>query len=186
MNRNQQLARLNPWFERARGFSGWDLGHVKPRLIDPGPPWNYETLVCEYAVDKKDALDMGTGGGELLSRIRQALPARTTATEEWSVNAPVAKRRLGPLGVELVRCRSRLLPFVNSAFDLVINRHEELEPSEVARVLSRGGHAVTQQVGGDNWRELRGVFPRATDFGDLYGDYLHGFKEAGLRVIRNL
>ena len=184
MNRAQELARLKPWFERARDFSGWDLSKVRPRLIEPAPAWDYETIVRQYGLGKRDALDMGTGGGELLARIREALPARTTATEEWNVNAPIAKKRLAPLGVEIVRCRSLLLPFVESAFDLVINRHEELEPREVARVLSVGGHVVTQQVGRDNWSELRSFFPMMTDFGDLYGDYVQGFEAAGLRIIR--
>jgi len=141
-------------------------------------------VVRQYGRGKKEALDMGTGGGELLARIREALPARTTATEEWNVNAPIAKKRLALLGVEIVRCRSLLLPFAESAFDLVINRHEELEPREVARVLSMSGHVVTQQVGRDNWSELRGFFPKMTDFGDLYGDYVREFEAAGLRIIR--
>src|SRR2546422_11437532 len=124
MSRAQELARLKPWFERARDFSGWDLSKVRPRLIEPASAWDYETIVRQYGLGKKEALDMGTGGGELLARIREALPVRTAATEEWNVNAPIAKKRLSPLGVEIVRCRSLLLPFVESAFDLVINRHE--------------------------------------------------------------
>src|SRR3989449_4259593 len=183
MSRAQELARLKPWFERARDFSGWDLSKVRQRLIEPASTWDYETIVRQYGLGKKEALDMGTGGGELVSRIREALPARTTATEEWNMNAPIAKKRLGPLGVEIVRCRSLLLPFEESAFDLVINRHEELEPREVGRVLSIGGHVVTQQVGRDNWSELRSFFPMMTDFGDLYGDYVRGFESAGLQII---
>src|SRR5207245_9163832 len=110
MNRAQELARLRPWFERARDFSGWDLSNVRPRLIDPGPAWDYETIVRQYGLGKKEALDMGTGGGELVSRIREALPARTTAAEEWDMNATIAKKRLGHLGVELVRCMILMLP----------------------------------------------------------------------------
>src|SRR5438445_4916612 len=111
MNRAQELARLKPWFERARDFSGWDLSKVRPRLIEHAPAWDYETIVRKYGLGKRDALDMGTGGGELLARIREALPARTTATEEWNVNAPIAKKRLAPLGVEEVRCRKIMLQF---------------------------------------------------------------------------
>jgi len=81
MNPAQELARLKPWFERARDFSGWDLSKVRPRLIEPAPAWDYETIVRQYGLGKRDALDMGTGGGELLARIREALPARTTATK---------------------------------------------------------------------------------------------------------
>ena len=184
MNREKELARLKPWSDKAQLFTGWDLTNVEPRLIDPGPPWWYEDLVREYGEGKKIALDMGTGGGELLSELRQKLPPKTVATEEWNVNAPIAKRRLGPLGVDLVRCRSKGLPFADSAFDLVVNRHEELEPGEVARIISRGGHVVTQQVG-DNWKEMRQFLPRAPDFSSLYRDYVQGFESAGLRVLRN-
>src|SRR2546430_1756910 len=74
MNRDKDLARLKPWADKAARFTGWDLSGVKPKLLDPGPPWNYEDLIREYAEDKKQALDMGTGGGELLSQMRHALP----------------------------------------------------------------------------------------------------------------
>jgi len=185
MNRDKELARLKPWAEKAQRFTGWDLSHVKPKPIDPGPPWNYEDIVRDYAVGKKHALDMGTGGAEFLSRVRHLLPPRTVATEEWKVNAPIAKRRLDPLDVDTVRCKSLKLPFASSAFDLVINRHEELDPEEVARVLSTGGHVVTQQVG-DNWSELRRFFPRAPDFSNIYPEYVRGFETVSLRLIQNI
>jgi SAM-dependent methyltransferase len=129
---------------------------------------------------------MGTGGGESLARIIAGLsPAtRVVATEEWVVNAPVAHRRLAPLGVAIVRCHSRQLPFGAATFDLVLNRHEELDPAEVARVLQPGGRLVTQQVGSDNWPELRRFFPHMADFGDHYHAYAASFRRAGLAVDR--
>jgi len=154
-------------------------------LIDPEPPWNYEDVVREYSRGKRGALDLGTGGGELLSNLRRALPDRTVATEEWKVNAPIAKSRLSPIGVDTVRCKSLKLPFKSSVFDLVINRHEELNPEEVARVLSPKGQVVTQQVG-DNWKELKRFFPRAPDSSSLFTDYARGFENAGLQLIRNI
>src|SRR6266705_653650 len=117
MNRHRELARLKPWADKAERFKGWDLSDVTPRNIDPGPPWEYEEIVREYAVGKTCALDMGTGGGELLSRVRHALPLRVVATEEWRVNAPIAKRRLDSFDVDPVRCQSIKLPFAQSAFD---------------------------------------------------------------------
>jgi len=184
MSRDRELERLKPWSDKARRSTGWDLSNIEPRLLDPGPPWRYEDLVREYGLGKKKALDMGTGGGEFLSTVRPALPAETVATEEWRVNAPIAKRRLNPLGVDTVRCKSLKLPFSSSSFDLVINRHEELDPAEVARVLAPAGHVVTQQVG-NHWNELRQFFPRAPDFSHLYRGYVDGFKEAGLNLLRN-
>ena len=177
-----EIERLRPYLERARSFSGWDFSELKVRQLGPPLPWDYEQLVREHAVGSRSVLDMGTGGGEVLSRLREGLPGRVVATEEWAVNAPIAYRRLRPLGVDVVRCRSLQLPFAAVAFDLVINRHEELEPAEVARVLRAGGRIVTQQVDRNNSRELRSHVPRMTDFGDQFAEYSRGFTEAGLAV----
>jgi SAM-dependent methyltransferase len=183
--REQALERLRPYVERARTFSGWSFPEITVRPLEPGPPWSYESLVREYGGDATSVIDLGTGGGEFVARVRSSLPGRVVATEEWHVNAPIAHRRLAPLGVHVVRCRSLQLPFAGGSFDLVIDRHEELDPAEVARVLARGGRAVTQQVGAENWRELRDHFPRRTDFGDIRGEYSRGFVQAGLRVVRD-
>jgi SAM-dependent methyltransferase len=166
-----------------------------PQLLQPGPPWDYAAVVRDYGRGASAALDLGTGGGEFVASIRDDLPARVVATEEWHVNAPIAYRRLAPLGADLVWCRSLHLPFQNETFDLVFDRHEELEPSEVARVLRPGGHVVTQQVGPENWCELQRYFggatagnrsdSRLTDFGDIRGQYAEGFESAGLRVARS-
>ncbi len=49
-------------------------------------------------------------------------------------------------------------------------------------MLRPGGVLITQQVGRDNWRELRRRFPRPTDWGDVRGAYTRGFIAAGLAV----
>lgn len=182
--RREALDRLLPIVERARTFSGWSFPDIKVRPLEE-PLWDYRSIVREMARGAQAVLDLGTGGGELLAGVRDSLPARVAATEEWHVNAPIAYRRLAPLGVGVVRARSMELPFAAGAFDLVIDRHEELEPLEVARVLRPGGRIVTQQVGRENWRELRRLFPRRTDFGDIRGEYATGFAAAGLTLTRN-
>lgn len=71
---------------------------------------------------------------------------------------PIARERLGPLGVTIVdvsddpidACRS----FADGEFDLVINRHEYSNPTELRRILSAGGLFITQQVGDRNNVEL--------------------------------
>ena len=178
-----EIERLRPYLERSRSFSGW-VFDIDVRHLGPPLPWDYPTIVREHAAGARSALDLGTGGGERLSALRDALPSFTVATEEWHVNAPVAYRRLRPLDVRLVRAQSRRLPFRDRAFDLVLDRHEELDPAEVARVLQPGGRVVTQQVGPDDWPELRKHVPRMTDFGDIYAEYTQGFVAAGLELLQ--
>jgi len=129
---------------------------------------------------------MGTGGGELLAKLSSAMPPQTIATEEWSANVPVAKKRLNPYRIEVVHCRSAQLPFKDGAFDLVLDRHEDLDPREVARVLSPGGKIITQQVGRNNWKELWNYFPRTPGLYDHLELYAEGFQQAGLNVLTNL
>ena len=191
--------RLRPFVARADAFSGW-LPDTRKRVLGPGEPWDYLGRAAALMISARSVLDMGTGGGERFAGLCASVgeldephlsgkrdePSRSTgfavATEEWHVNAPLAWRRLAPLGVEVVRARSVQLPFRDGCFELVLNRHEELDPDEVARVLRPGGRVLTQQVW---WRgnELSRFFPRRTDHGDHFGVYQRGFQAAGLEIV---
>jgi SAM-dependent methyltransferase len=98
------------------------------------------------------------------------------------VNAPIARDRLAPLGGQVVRANNLRLPFRDASFDLVLNRHEELDPPDVVRVLRPGGAVITQQVARENWQEINQFFPRRTRWPDHFNDYQRGFRDAGMRV----
>lgn len=42
------------------------------------------------------------------------------------------------------------LPFEDEVFDIVLNRHESFDISEVNRILKKGGYFISQQIGGEN------------------------------------
>ncbi len=176
--------RIRPFVERARRFSGWRLVPFAPTPIEPAEPWSYSGRAAELLQGAKDVLDLGTGGGEVFESLCSSFTGRAIATEPWSVNAPVAAARLRPHGTEVVQCSSLRLPFRDSRFDVVLVRHEELDPSETARVLAPGGRLLTQQTGVDRWQELRPFFPRMKDPGDLFPRYRRGLQEAGLAIVQ--
>ena len=141
----------------AASFSGWDFSWLGPAPKVGRLPWSYRREVARRAALSDTMLDMGTGGGEWLSRLAPR-PRRTVATEAWPPNVPVAAGLLRPLGVAVIQDegapdnmaedgpdRGRL-PLRDGAFGLVANRHEAFQAAEVARVLAPGGIFITQQV----------------------------------------
>ena len=138
-------------------FSGWDFSWLAARPSAGPLPWSYRREVARRAAVAGALLDMGTGGGERLSRLSPR-PRLTVATEAWPPNVPVAAARLRPLGIPVVQDegapdnagqtgidRGRL-PFRDGVFGLVTRRHEAFWAAEVGRVLAPGGTFITEQV----------------------------------------
>jgi SAM-dependent methyltransferase len=180
--RERAAGELRRVVERARNFSGWSFPDVEMQILDEAP-WDYEALARDYARRATSIVDLGTGGGELFERVASAATqAQRVASEEWHVNAPVAARRLCPLGIDVVHAQSECPPFRDAAFDLVLSRHEAIAPREIARILAPGGIFLTQQVANDDWRELDAFFPERTVFPDHYRIYQDELRSAGFDV----
>jgi SAM-dependent methyltransferase len=132
----------------AADVGGWGFGWLEGRATEERPPWGYARLLAGRLDRARSALDVDTGGGEILAEM-PVLPARMAATEGWAPNAERARRLLGPRGVEVVQARpGEPLPFGGDAFDLVSSRHP-VRPdwTEIARVLAPGGTYFAQHVG---------------------------------------
>ncbi|ATF13811.1 SAM-dependent methyltransferase [Brevibacillus brevis X23] len=132
-------------------------------------------------------LDMGTGGGELLSMLRP-WPKFVCATESYRPNLSVAKERLEPLGVTVLSVEDDdRLPFETDQFDLVLNKHESYSPREVRRVLTDGGYFLTQQSGGTDCFEINERFgvPLHSAFAEWKLDAaIHGVRENHFEVVK--
>ncbi len=141
--------------EDAKSFRGWDFSHLTDsrRMVDAPTKWNYINKVQPYLEGTYTLLDIGTAGGEVLSRLRP-LPAHTYAVEDYPPNVIRAEEILGPLGVKVIGIEEGKeppfgdLPFEDDYFDVIINRHTGYTGSEVYRILRPGGYYITQQVGG--------------------------------------
>ena len=131
-------------------------------------------------------IDMDTGGGEKLLGLREHWPARVVATEDYAQNFELARERLSPLGVEVVRAAvsdTGSMPFGDGEFDLVLNRHAQFNSSEVARVLSPGGTFLTQQVHGMWLWDLQAAFDATPSFPDNSpAKYVPKLEAAGLTM----
>lgn len=165
---------LDTWrAEQLRPVVGWDFAHLRGRMTEDHPPWDFDALCRSQLQSAHHVLDMGTGGGEQLPTFADLLPRDTVATEGWPPNIPIARAALEPHGVRVVpydaeaaESAARVMPFEDDRFDLVLNRHEAFVTSEVARVLCPAGTFLTQQVAGDDAHELHELFGGTPSYPD--------------------
>ncbi len=159
---------------------GWGFNWLDGRATEERPAWGYARLLADRLGQVESALDIDTGGGEVLAQAPM-FPPRMVATEAWPANAQRALELLGPRGVQVI-------PTVNDApdesYDLVTARHP-VRPAwqEIHRVLVPGGHYFAQHVGPRSAFELIEHFrgPQAGTERDPNGERAAA-QEAGLVV----
>ncbi|MFE9069264.1 class I SAM-dependent methyltransferase [Streptomyces violaceusniger] len=127
---------------------GWDFSWLDGRATEERPSWGYQQAMGRRLAVVSAALDIQTGGGEVLAGAEK-LPPAMAATESWPPNVAKATRLLHPRGVVVVADPDEPpLPFADEAFDLVTSRHPAtVWWSEIARVLRPGGTYFAQHVG---------------------------------------
>lgn len=127
---------------------GWDFAWLQGRATEERPAWGYARSMGARIAQATAALDIQTGGGEVLASV-SAFPRLTVATESWPPNVAKATALLHPLGVAVVADPDEPpLPFADEAFDFVTSRHPvTIWWKEIARVLRPGGTYLAQHVG---------------------------------------
>jgi SAM-dependent methyltransferase len=140
---------------------GWDFSWFAGRATEERPPWGYARMLGERmaelaGVPDAAALDLQTGGGEVVATV-PAAPPELVVTESWPPNIEVARRNLAAKGGRVVGMADPMddLPFPGATFDLVSSRHPVgIRWDEVARVLKPGGTYFSQDVGNLSLVEL--------------------------------
>jgi SAM-dependent methyltransferase len=138
---------------------GWDFSWFDGRATEQRPTWGYAVSLAERLARAGAALDIQTGGGEVLDfALGRAVkaPVLSAATEGWPPNVAKATALLRPRGSVVVAApEDAPLPFADGAFDLVSSRHPVTPHwAEIARVLEPGGTYFAQHVGPGSVFEL--------------------------------
>lgn len=151
---------------QAADVGGWGFAWLDGRATEERPPWGFARLLAARLSQVQSALDVDTGGGEVVAQA-PSLPPRMVVTEGWPPNAQRARELLGPRGVEVVETDGDTLPFPDESFELVTARHP-VRPNwtEIHRVLRPGGRYFAQHVGGRSAFELIEYFLGPIPAGD--------------------
>jgi hypothetical protein len=168
---------------------GWDFSWLDGRATEERPSWAYQRLLRTKLTAASAALDIQTGGGEVLAGAgADNFPRTMVATEGWPPNVARATELLHPLGVVVVAAPDDgPLPFADDVFDLVTSRHPTtVHWSEIARVLAPRGTYFAQHVGGGTNVEITEFFLGPLEPSDRRHHEIEaeGAKAAGLEVVQ--
>lgn len=186
MNR-EELRSIWKEEERVAHIHGWDFSHIRGRYEEEQDlPWDYAEIIGRYLTADMQLLDYDTGGGEFLLSLKH--PYRNTAaTEGYPPNVELCRETLSPLGISFKACDDPAnIPFQNVSFDIIINRHGDFNADELFRLLKKGGIFITEQVGGDNDRDLVEMVLPDTEkpFPHLnLREQRRAFKDAGFHIV---
>jgi SAM-dependent methyltransferase len=173
--------------EEQHPFTGWDFSHLDGRMMEEQAPWSYSTRAAELMHKSASLLDMGTGGGERLLKLKAHWPAKVVVTEDYPPNFKLATERLSPHSVKVLDVPLTdydPMPFADGEFDLVLNRHSGLNSSEVARILAQDGTFLTQQIHGLWAEDLIAAFDARPQWPDSTPEkYMPRLQAAGLRIV---
>lgn len=174
--------------EEAAYIKGWDFSHIHGKYEEEHDlPWNYGEIVRQYLRDDWNVLDYDTGGGEFLLSLNHPFD-KTSATEGFKPNVQLCKETSLPLGIHFKECSNpSRIPYENETFDLIMNRHGSFDAGELHRLLKKDGIFITQQVGGDNERDLVEMVLPGTKkpFPHLnLKEQKKVFEDAGFHIIR--
>ena len=147
------MERIEAWRaeEEAAHIHGWDFSHIRGRYEEEALPWNYQAIIRQYLRPGMKLLDIDTGGGEFLLSLGHPFED-TAAMENFPPNVALCQEVLTPLGIDFrPGSGNGPLPFEDSRFDMVIDRHGDFNAPEIHRILKPGGYFITQQVGALVW-----------------------------------
>ena len=173
--------------EKNAKIKGWDFSHLKGRWSDEGDslPWDYKETILKYLTPDLKILDIDTGGGEFVLSLGHPCE-NISVTEGYEPNFKLCQKTLSPMGITVEKSSDTTLPFDDESFDMVLNRHGDLNPKEIFRVLKKDGLFITQQVGAYNDSEfVKLLLPTATiPFPEqLLETQTKEFEKAGFEIL---
>ena len=173
--------------EKIAHIHGWDFSHINNRYTEETDlPWSYEETVRRRLKPEMKLLDIDTGGGEFLLSLKHPYKY-TAAAEAYPPNIHVCRERLLPLGIDFRAGDGKdRLPFEDSSFDIIINRHGDFNQEDIYRMLKSGGIFITEQVGAENDRELTELLLGETEipFPEQYLSITEEkFRKAGFKIL---
>lgn len=174
------------FYDRVGLINGWDFSHV--RCTSEGVKWNFYDEVIQNCKATDILLDIGTGGGEnLLSMASSAaLLIGIDLSHAMVETARQNLQKVATPNIRFIQMDAQQLQFPEAFFNVISCKHSPFSASEVARVLTKDGVFLTQQVREFDKANLSQAFGRGQstrEDGALLEQYMKELRDAGFQDI---
>ena len=131
---------------------GWDFSFMKTEKQTP--PWTYVEIIKKYLKPSDDVLDVGTGGGEFLTKLSPYFNKAVGIDIDPEMIAVANRNSASVDNVSFEVMDDRLIGLVG-VFDIILCRHAPYNLGAVKKHLKPGGYFITQQVGEKNMENIK-------------------------------
>lgn len=167
-------------------YHGKGSTHLSGRWSEDSLPWDFQKMLSARLDSSSVFLDLGSGSCSFLLSL-DPVPGQAFYAEQDEETAAILRQRFRPYGVEVRQVFDETdLPFSDQKFDLVYARNGSYCPSEIYRILRKGGCFLTQQSGGMDGTFSGELFPDWTETArtdDLNGTIAR-LENAGFLVLK--
>lgn len=142
---------------------GWDFSTMKYDVVD-NSKFKYFDEINKNVSDSTILLDIGTGGGEKLTKYisdKCLLKIGTDFSKEMIKQANKCNENKN---VRFVEMNSEKIDFPNDFFDIITARHTPFNLEEVYNALKENGLFFSEQIDEDDCKELKELFGRGQGF----------------------
>ncbi|MFD2329141.1 class I SAM-dependent methyltransferase [Cohnella sp. GCM10020058] len=178
------------FYDRVGQSNGWDFSKLK--VESEGIQADIYGEIKRMCRQSDLLLDIGTGGGEAVLAIREAalLLVGIDRSRGMIQTSQANLMRSGASNVRFFEMDAERLDFPEQFFDIVTCRHAGFSARQVAKVLSRDGIFITQQVAEGDKLNLKQAFGRGQSYGEADGTLMRKYKqelaEAGFFDIQSM
>ena len=151
------------FYDKIGSLIGWDFSMLKYELID-NSRFQYFDEINNQITDQSILLDIGTGGGEKLTKLisdRCLLKVGTDFSQEM---IKVANEKNNNNRIKFFEMNSESIKFPNKFFDIICARHTPFDFDEIFRLLNNNGTFFSEQIDEDDCKSLKELFGRGQGY----------------------
>lgn len=154
------------FYDKVGKIIGWDFSNL--HVETQGEKWDFYSLVDNHLDKKMKWLDIGTGGGEKVLPLAEKVNMLIGIDYSQGM-IDTAKKNLKKMNIsnaDFQRMNINDMTFSSENFDIITNRHSEINAKEIFRTLKKDGIFMTQQVENGNKQNIKDIFGRGQNYGE--------------------